>query len=89
VTGARSSRYTCPLAPRISRPERELGAFAKITLAPGETRSVTVELAPRAFAYWDFDTHDWKIDPGAYELLIGSSSREIHRVVEVFKPSFR
>jgi beta-glucosidase len=44
---------------------------------------VRLELAPRAFAYWDVDTHGWRADPGPYELLIGSSSREVHRVVEV------
>jgi beta-glucosidase len=75
--------YVRPLAPRVPRPDRELGAFAKVALAPGKSRSVRLELAPRAFAYWDVDTHGWRADPGPYELLIGSSSREVHRVVEV------
>jgi beta-glucosidase len=78
--------YVRPLAPKLPRPDRELAAFSKVTLAPGESRSVAFELAPRSFAYWDVDTHDWMIDPGRYELLIGSSSREIHHVVEVALP---
>jgi beta-glucosidase len=79
--------YVRPLAPRLSRPERELGAFTKVALAPGESRSVVLELTPRAFAYWDVQTHDWRNDPGAYELLIGSSSRDIHHVVTVVQPA--
>jgi beta-glucosidase len=75
--------YVRPLAPRLPLPDRELGAFAKVTLAPGESRSVVLELERHAFAYWDVETHGWRADPGAYELLIGSSSRNIHHVVNV------
>jgi beta-glucosidase len=70
-------------SPRVPRPDRELAAFAKISLASGESTSVTLSLDDRAFAYWDVETHGWATDPGRYTLLIGSSSRDIHAEVEV------
>jgi beta-glucosidase len=90
-TGARTGSevvqvYVRPVAPQVPRPDRELAAFAKVTLAAGERQSVALDLAPRAFAYWDVETHDWRTDPGRYELLIGSSSRDIHHVVTVTLP---
>ena len=62
-----------------SRPDRELKAFEKVTLDPGETATVTVALDERAFAYWDAARHDWHVAAGDYEILVGSSSRAIHR----------
>ena len=41
------------------RPVRELRAFTKVRLEPGEKRSVSLELSRRSFAYWDIDAHDW------------------------------
>ena len=50
-------------------------------LDPGETADVTLELGDRAFAFWDVELHAWRVEPGAFELLIGTSSRDIrHRV---------
>jgi beta-glucosidase len=45
--------YVAPGQSRLFRPERELRAFEKVWLDPGETRNVTLELGDRAFAYWD------------------------------------
>ncbi|MBW2270191.1 MAG: glycoside hydrolase family 3 C-terminal domain-containing protein [Deltaproteobacteria bacterium] len=45
--------YVEPVAPRLPRPIRELKGFAKVSLAPGEATRVTIELPPRAFAYYD------------------------------------
>jgi beta-glucosidase len=40
-----------------------------------------LELGAREFAFWDVDLHDWRVEPGEFELLIGTSSRDIrHRV---------
>lgn len=71
---------------KVPRPNRELAAFAKITLAAGESKHVALELEDRAFAYWDVETHGWVIDPGRYTLLVGSSSRDIHAAVEISLP---
>jgi beta-glucosidase len=45
--------YVAPVAPRLSRPPKELKGFEKVTLDPGETGVVVLELGPRAFQYWD------------------------------------
>ena len=50
-----------------------------MTLEPGETTTVTVALDQRAFAYWDTERHGWHASAGAYEILVGSSSRAIHQ----------
>lgn len=61
----------------VARPEKELKGFAKVELAPGESREVTLTLTPQDFAYWDVATHNWSVAPGAYTLLIGDASDKI------------
>ena len=68
-----------PSTPWSPMPDRELEAFEKVSLEPGETTTVTVALDQRAFAYWDTEHHAWRVSPGAYEILVGSSSRAIHQ----------
>ena len=69
--------YLRPLSPRVDRPLRELKSFARVSLRPGETKTVILTLGPTAFAYWDTKKHDWQTDPGAYALDVGASSRDI------------
>jgi beta-glucosidase len=65
----------------VDRPVHELKAFAKVALDPGATDQVTMELDRRAFAFWSVDGDDWVVEPGEFELRIGTSSRAIaHRV---------
>lgn len=59
------------------RPVKELKGFAKVSLAPGETKSVTMTLAARDLSYYREDIHDWYAPSGTYELLIGHASDEI------------
>jgi beta-glucosidase len=75
--------YVRPLAARLARPFQELKAFAKIALAPGERATARLELDDRAFAAWDPSASAWVVDPGGYELRIGSSSRDIRRTARV------
>lgn len=51
--------YVEPVAPPVFRPRRELKAFAKVRLAPGETSEVTLVLDDRAFAYWHPDARTY------------------------------
>jgi len=66
--------YVTPKSPRLPRPPKELKAFAKVALEPGERRTVTLELEPNAFAYWD---GGWRVDAGEYDLLVGRSAGDI------------
>jgi beta-glucosidase len=75
VAGAEVAQlYVSDPSARATRPERELKGFAKVRLAPGETRHVTVNLDARAFSYWDSTAHKWTIDPGKFVIHVGDSS---------------
>ncbi len=63
--------------PQEDRPVRELKGFDKVTLQPGETKTVTLTIAPQALAYFDEQGNQWKADAGQYQAEIGSSSRDI------------
>ena len=69
--------YLRALEPRVPRPERELVGFVKVVLEAGQQETVEVELGAASTRYWDEDTHGWRTDPGRYEVLVGSSSRDI------------
>jgi beta-glucosidase len=69
--------YVSQVDPRLPRPPKELKAFAKIRLDPGETRQVNLTLEPRAFAPYDPETGTWPIDAGDYEVLVGRSAGDI------------
>ncbi|HEY3757483.1 MAG TPA: glycoside hydrolase family 3 C-terminal domain-containing protein [Opitutaceae bacterium] len=61
----------------VPRPVKELKAFAKVTLAPGESKVVTLELGPRAFAYYSTGTRHWTVDGGDFDVQVGGSSRDL------------
>jgi beta-glucosidase len=75
VSGAEVAQlYVSDPSAKATRPERELKGFAKVRLAPGETRHVSLNLDTRAFSYWDSTAHKWTIDPGKFVIHIGDSS---------------
>jgi beta-glucosidase len=87
-TGAREGREVVELylhdpAPKIDKPVRELKGFAKIDLAPGEMKTVTLQLTPRDFAYFDVPGKQWKADAGDYEIQVGASSRDLRQKATV------
>lgn len=61
----------------VVRPPKELRAFRKVALKPGETQSVTLTLDARAFAFFDTDAHLWRLEAGRFDLLVGTSSADI------------
>ncbi len=61
----------------LVRPEKELKGFAKVELKPGETKSVSVTLDFRAFAFWHPEFKQWVTESGNFDLLIGASSADI------------
>ena len=61
----------------VFRPEKELKGFKKVFLAPAEEKEVTITLDKRAFAYYNVNLHDWHVETGAFEVLVGASSRDI------------
>ena len=63
--------------PDETMPLRQLKAFAKVALAPGNQERVTLHVPARAFAWYDVDAARWTITPGRYRLHIGTSSRNL------------
>ncbi|NCB44057.1 MAG: glycosyl hydrolase [Clostridia bacterium] len=61
----------------VIRPIKELKGFEKVTLNPGETKTVSFELGKRAFAYYNTEIKDWHVETGEFDILIGKSSRDI------------
>jgi beta-glucosidase len=61
----------------VSRPENELKHFEKITLLPGEEKTVTFHLTSRDFAYFNSKSHDWAVKSGKFDIRVGGSSRDL------------
>jgi len=72
-----------PSTPTVTRPPKELKAFAKVWLDPGESTTVELVLNARAFAYWHPVDDEWRVEPGTYDLHVGRSSDDIAHVVSV------
>jgi beta-glucosidase len=68
---------------RLVRPSKELKGFAKVELQPGETKTVSVPLDFRAFAFYDPAYHQWITEDGEFDILIGASSADIRGTVTV------
>ena len=56
---------------------QQLEGFAKVMLAPGQTRLVHIELPASSFRYWSPATHAWTLLPGPYTVEVAASSRDI------------
>lgn len=59
------------------RPLKELKGFGKYKLAPGESVRATIKLNSDSFAYFSDKKRDWVVEPGAFEIWVGSSSKDI------------
>jgi len=75
--------YLRHLDPELPRPDRELVGFAKTQLEPGEASQVSVAVPVERFAYYHDGCHQWVIEPGSYELLVGASAADIRATLPV------
>ena len=66
----------------VERPVRELKAFSKVELEPGQTTTVTLLLGEDAFTYYDVASHSWVRDPAPFVIEAASSSRDIRQSKE-------
>jgi beta-glucosidase len=78
--------YVSDLEQPVFRPEKELKEFTKVFLKAGEQKQVTFTLNSRSFAIYDATLGDWVVPGGAYNILVGASSRDIRlrREVKVY-----
>ncbi|HTO01547.1 MAG TPA: beta-glucosidase [Microthrixaceae bacterium] len=61
----------------LTRPDQELRAFAKVELAPGESRELSLTLNFRSFAAWDPTLAAWNVEPGRFQIRLARSSRDV------------
>ena len=73
--------------PSVVRPVKELRAFQRIALAPGEKKTVSLTLPAAKLAFFDEKVHQFVVEPGVYDIMIGSASDDIRLTdhVEVTK----
>ncbi|GAF01903.1 beta-glucosidase [Saccharicrinis fermentans] len=69
--------YVRDLDSSVERPTKELKGFKKVSIAAGDKQTVYFTLSKRDFAYWDVETEDWNIEPGQFEILVGTASNNI------------
>jgi beta-glucosidase len=66
--------YTHQRSGSSSRPVRELKGFRRITLKPGERKTVELKLDTNELGFWSPQTHKWSIEPGTFDLWLGTDS---------------
>ncbi|MFT3892825.1 MAG: glycoside hydrolase family 3 C-terminal domain-containing protein [Anaerolineales bacterium] len=67
----------------LIRPEKELKGFAKVELQPGETKSVSIALDFRAFAYYHSEYKQWITEDGEFDILVAASAADIRETLTV------
>ena len=67
----------------VQRPVRELRAFRRVPLAPGESADLTFELGARDLAFWHPAARRWFVEGGAFVIEVGASSRDVRGSAEV------
>lgn len=69
--------YVSDKVSSVPRPSKELKGYKKIYLRPGEQQTVVFKLDKRSFAFYDAGKNQWVAEPGEFDILAGSSSRDI------------
>jgi beta-glucosidase len=79
-TGAREGTevvqmYICDLVSSVTRPVKELKGFQKISLQPGETKTVAFDITSESLAFYDINMN-YLVEPGQFAIMVGNSSRD-------------
>lgn len=69
--------YTHQRTSRDKTPIRQLKAFQRVQLAPGQTRTVTLRLPAADLAHWDVTRSRWVVESSTYDLMVGASAQDI------------
>lgn len=75
--------YVSRTSPGVHRPVRTLAGFARVELAPGESRTVTVPLGDAAFRHWDVVTGAWQVEQGTWQVQAGAHVDDLPLSVDV------
>ncbi len=75
--------YVHRINPLVDWPVKELKAFSRVTLEPGERKTMHLEIPARDLFYWNESLNDWDDDPCDLELLVGASAGDIRLIKKV------
>ena len=75
--------YISDLKSSLPRPVKELKGFDKLSLAPGETKHAVFRLTAEDLSFYDESSGSWKAEPGTFQVLIGASSNDIRRNIQI------
>jgi len=67
--------YIRDLVSSVTRPVKELKGFERVSLRPGESRTVGIDITPESLAFYDVNMK-YVVEPGEFEVMVGSSSRD-------------
>lgn len=70
-------------ASSVERPDKELKGFQKVMLQPGESKDIIITLPVDAFRFFDEKKMEWVLEPGKFQIMAGSSSRDIRLTKEI------
>lgn len=78
--------YVSQRSTSITRPAKELKGFSKVTLRPGESTNMAVEIATKyATSFWDESLNAWTSEAGIYDVFVGNSSQAQNFLCDSFK----
>jgi len=66
-------------------PNKTLRAFRRVTLQPGESRTITIDLPRERFEWWDAGTNTMRVMPGCYEIMVGNASDNVQTITADIK----
>ena len=69
--------YLHDIESSVDRPIKELKGFAKVYLAPGESKKISITLTKRDLSFWDVNTNDWLAETGQFDVLLGTALNNI------------
>ena len=65
----------------VDRPKKELKNFTKVSLKPGETKTVSMDITTQDLKFWDEATHAWKAEPGKFKAYVCASAEDVRGTV--------
>jgi len=84
VAGAEVAQlYIHKIEPVIDRPVKELKGFKKVFLQPGKSKTVSIPVHLKDFAFWSIKENDWKVNSGEYLIEVGTSSQDILQKIKI------
>ena len=69
--------YVHDVEASVKRPVKELRGFSRVSLDPGQQRTVSFTLPASKLAFYDEKLHDFKVEPGMFDIMIGNASDAI------------